>query len=189
MAPDCITFVTGNPGKIDEMRRLLDPLGIAVVQDERGYPEIQSDSLSDVTEAGAGYLAAMGVEPPFMLEDAGLFIAALNGFPGVYSSHAQKTIGNDGVLRLMQELELESRTATFQADLCYIDEDGQPHHFQGSCKGRIAERSAGEGGFGFDPIFIPDGHDKTFAQMGDEKDGMSHRGAAARAFVDWLQGA
>ena len=185
--PDTITFVTGNPGKIEELRALMDPLGIAVVQHKGGYPEIQHDELAGVTEAGAGYLAAMGVQPPFLLEDAGLFVAALKGFPGVYSKHAQETIGNDGILALLADVELESRSATFRADLCYVDEEAQPHHFDGVCKGRIAERVAGDGGFGFDPIFIPEGHERTFAELGTAvKNEMSHRGHAARAFADWL---
>ncbi len=189
MAPETITFVTGNPGKIDEMRELLDPLGIAVIQDDRGYPEIQHDELRGVTEAGAGYLMATGLEPPFILEDAGLFITALKGFPGVYSSHAMKTIGVQGILDLMRDMELEHRDAIFRADLCYVDEEGHPHHFEGTCKGRIADRIAGDGGFGFDPVFIPEGHEQTFAEMTPEaKNAVSHRGAAARAFTQWLDG-
>lgn len=185
--PDTITFVTGNAGKIEELRALMDPLGVAVVQHKGGYPEIQHDELAGVTEAGAGYLAAMGVQPPFLLEDSGLFVAALKGFPGVYSKHALETIGMQGVLDLLRDVELESRSASFRADLCYVDGDGEPHHFEGTCKGRIAERAAGDGGFGFDPIFVPDGAARTFAELGTEaKNERSHRGMAVRAFADWL---
>lgn len=184
---DAITFVTGNPGKVEEMRELLDPLGIAVVQDDRGYPEIQHDELSGVAEAGAGYLLATGVEPPFILEDAGLFIGSLKGFPGVYSSYVQHTIGNAGVLRLMRDLEAEQRGAAFLADLCFVDASGVPRHFEGRVQGRISQRARGSGGFGFDPIFIPDGHEKTLAEMTRaEKAAISHRGAAARAFAAHL---
>ncbi len=183
--PEAITFVTGNPGKVEEMRALLDPLGIAVVPDARGYPEIQHSELAGVAEAGAGYLMATGLEAPFMLEDAGLFIEAFDGFPGVYSSYAQDTIGNEGILRLLAGIE--DRRAAFQADLCYVDPDGTPHHFHGEVAGHIAEAAAGEGGFGFDPIFIADGHDRTFAQLSaEEKNEISHRGRAARAFADWI---
>ena len=185
--PDSITFVTGNAGKLEELRALLDPLDIAVVPDGRGYPEIQHDELAGVTEAGAGYLAATGVEPPFLLEDSGLFISALKGFPGVYSRHALDTIGLQGILDLLRDVELEARTATFRSDLCYVDADGTPHHFDGRCKGRIAERTAGDGGFGFDPLFIPAGEERTFAELpGEAKNDVSHRGAATRAFVAWL---
>lgn len=190
--PESITFVTGNAGKVAELRALLDPLGTAVVPQERGYPEIQHDELRGVTEAGAGYLLATGLEPPFLLEDSGLFVAALRGFPGVYSRHALGTIGCKGILDLLRDVERESRTAAFRTDLCYVDEDGDPHHFEGTCRGRIAERAAGDGGFGFDPVFIPDdgpAGDRTFAQMSvHEKNEVSHRGRAARGFVDWLAG-
>lgn len=185
--PDSITFVTGNEGKVAELRALLDPVGTAVVPDGRGYPEIQHHELRGVTEAGAGYLLATGLEPPFLLEDAGLFVSALNGFPGVYSRYALDTIGCRGVLDLLRDVEPEVRTAAFRADLCYVDPDGTPHHFEGTCRGRIADRPAGEGGFGFDPIFVPEGDDRTLAQMApDEKNAVSHRGRATRAFAAWL---
>ncbi len=185
--PDSITFITGNAGKIAELRELLDPLGVAVVPDDRGYPEIQHDELSGVTEAGAGYLLATGLKPPFLLEDSGLFISALKGFPGVYSRHALDTIGTEGILHLLRDVELESRSAAFRTDLCYVDEEGTPHHFEGTCKGRIAEHAAGDGGFGFDPIFQSPGENRTFAQLTrEEKNARSHRGQATRAFTKWL---
>ncbi len=185
--PESITFVTGNPGKVEEMRAVLDPLGIAVIQDSRGYPEIQHEELQGVAEAGAGYLLATGLEAPFILEDAGLFVAALQGFPGVYSSYVFKTLGNAGILRLLEGMEKEMRTATFRANLLYVDEDGRPHHFEGSVKGHIAERAEGDAGFGYDPIFVPEGESRTFAQFStDEKTQISHRGRAARAFAEWV---
>ncbi len=179
-----LQFITGNEGKVRELQTLLEPKGINVVQHDFGYPEIQADSLEDVSTAAVGYLLAMEVEPPFVLEDAGLFISGLNGFPGVYSRHALDTIGCDGVLRLMQDHELEMRTAAFRACLTHVDEERNFHHHLGTCKGRIADQAAGTHGFGFDPIFIPDGHDRTFAEMTDEEKGqLSHRGAAARKFA------
>ncbi len=193
--PETITFVTGNAGKVAEMRELLDPLGIAVVPDDRGYPEIQHDQLAGVTQAGAGYLLATGVEAPFILEDSGLFVTALRGFPGVYSRHALDTIGCEGLLALLRDVELENRTAAFQANICYVDPDGRPHHFSGTCAGRIAERAAGAGGFGFDPIFIPEdtpegaSAGQTFGQMEQaQKNQVSHRAAAGRALAAWLGG-
>lgn len=185
--PEQITFVTGNAGKVREMTEVLSPLGIAVVQDDRGYPETQADSLDAVAEAGAQALLADGLGAPFILEDAGLFVASLNGFPGVYSRYVLDTIGCQGLLRLMQDVELESRTAAFRAHLGYVDAAGAFQGFTGTVKGRIADRAAGDGGFGFDPVFIPAGHERTFAQMDDaEKTSMSHRGAAARAFAAYL---
>lgn len=179
-----LRFITGNPGKVRELQDLLEPKGITVVQDATDYPEIQADSLEDVATAGVGYLLATGVKPPFILEDAGLFVSALGGFPGVYSRYALDTIGCGGILDLMRDVELESRTAAFRACLTHVDEEGDFTHYHGICKGRIADQAVGTGGFGFDPIFIPDGHDRTFAEMtDDEKGALSHRGAAARAFA------
>ncbi len=182
------TFVTGNEGKARELGRLLAPRGHTVVQDRRGYPEIQADTLDEVAGAGADHLLATGLYGPFLLEDSGLFVAALKGFPGVYSRHAFDTIGCPGLLRLMQDVELESRAASFQACLLYVDAAGRRHAFAGTCKGRIADRMAGRGGFGFDPIFVPAGHDATFAVMDEaQKSAVSHRGAAGRAFLASLE--
>jgi XTP/dITP diphosphohydrolase len=183
-----ITFVTGNAGKADELRRQLAPLGIAVDQDARGYPEIQADSLAEVAEAGARHLLDAGLTPPFLLEDSGLFVAALRGFPGVYSRHALDTLGCAGLLRLLQDVEHEMRSAAFQAHLLYVDAAGAMHGFDGTCAGRIAPRAAGQDGFGFDPVFVPRGHDRTFAQMTPaEKAVASHRGQAVRAFLAFLE--
>lgn len=181
--PERIQFVTGNPGKVRELGALLAPHGVQVVQEDRGYPEIQADTLEDVARAGARSLRADGLEPPFLLEDAGLFVSALQGFPGVYSRHALETIGCQGLLKLLVDVEAELRTASFEAHLLYVDPDGRQHGFTGRCRGRIADRSAGTGGFGFDPVFIPDGETRTFAQLSDdEKNARSHRARAAEAF-------
>src|SRR5688500_17901494 len=186
--PSRITFVTGNAGKARELREMLAPLGVEVVQDARGYPEVQADTLAEVAEAGARHLLASGLRPPFLLEDSGLFVAALRGFPGVYSRHALDTIGCAGLLRLLADVERESRSAAFQAHLLYVDGAGRLHGFDGACPGRIADRAAGAGGFGFDPVFAPRGHDRTFAEMdGAEKSALSHRGQAVRAFLAFLE--
>ncbi|MEK6976286.1 MAG: RdgB/HAM1 family non-canonical purine NTP pyrophosphatase [Candidatus Thermoplasmatota archaeon] len=182
--------MTGNAGKVAEMRSLAEPMGYAVVQDKRGYPELQAASLAEVCAAGADHLLASGLRPPFLLEDSGLFVAALKGFPGVYSRHALETIGCGGVLGLMRDVEEELRSAAFRTYLLYVDAGGKRHAFEGTCKGRIAARRAGSTGFGFDPIFIPDAPGaggRTFAEMDlAEKTRLSHRGKAVRAFLAHL---
>lgn len=185
-----LAFVTGNAGKVAEMKALLAPLDIEVVADGRGYPEVQAATLREVTEAGAKHLLATGLRPPFILEDSGLFIAALKGFPGVYSRNAQDTIGLAGILALLRDVELENRGAAFQTDLAYVDAAGAVHHFAGLCRGRIADRPSGSGGFGFDPLFVPDGHAQTFAAMDPaEKSRLSHRGQAAMQLARHLAAA
>lgn len=182
-----LTFVTTNAGKAAELAAQLAPRGIKVVQDKRGYPEIQAGTLREVAEAGARHLLASGLKPPFLLEDSGLFVSALRGFPGVYSRHALDTIGIPGLLRLLQDVEAEMRAAAFQACLLHVDPSGRSHAFEGSCPGRIAERADGTGGFGFDPVFVPRGDDRTFAAMpAADKAAVSHRGRAVAAFLESL---
>lgn len=183
-----ITFVTGNAGKVAELQALLEPLGWSIQQDRRGYPEVQADTLAAVCDAGATALLASGLNPPFLLEDSGLFVSALRGFPGVYSRHALDTIGCAGILRLLQHVELELRTASFQSHLLFVDAEGNRHGFSGQCKGSIANVPAGQGGFGFDPIFCPStGAGATFAQQTPaQKNEISHRGHAVRAFLAHL---
>lgn len=183
-----ITFVTGNAGKFAEFAALARPHGIDVAQDKRGYPEIQAATLAEVAASGARHLLAAGLKPPFMAEDSGLFVSALRGFPGVYSRNALDTIGCAGLLRLLRDVEFESRGATFAAHIVFVDADGKLHDFEGRVAGRIAERAAGTGGFGFDPVFVPAGGDRTFAEMApEEKSRLSHRGMASRALLAALK--
>lgn len=183
-----LTFVTGNAGKVAELRALVEPLGWTVQQDQRGYPEVQSDSLAAVCAAGADHLLADGLQPPFLLEDSGLFVSALRGFPGVYSRHALDTIGCQGILKLLRDVEQESRAAAFQSVLLYVDAEGHRHEFLGACKGTIATQAVGRNGFGFDPIFrAAQAPDQTFAELdAAKKNALSHRGQVVRAFLAFL---
>lgn len=183
-----LAFVTGNQGKVAELQALLGPEWL-VEADKRGYPEIQTDALAKVCRAGAEHLLAAGLRPPFVLEDSGLFVHHLKGFPGVYSRHAQDTIGCAGILRLLEGIPAGVRGAHFETCLHYVDEAGSHHQFTARCDGTIAPASAGEGGFGFDPIFVAAGSrgGRTFAQVTmAEKSTVSHRGKAVRAFVEHL---
>lgn len=180
-----LTFVTGNKGKVAELAALLSPQGIEVVQDGRGYPEVQAPSLAQVTEAGADHLLRSGLAPPFLLEDSGLFVDSLRGFPGVYSRHALETIGIRGLLRLLDGPG--PRGARFESDLLLVEGPRTRHHFHGACAGTIAHEARGEGGFGFDPLFVPEGEARTFAQMPlSEKGRLSHRGKAIGRLLAYL---
>jgi len=180
-----LTFVTRNKGKFQEALGVLGPLGYDLVQDARGYPELQAETLEEVARAGVEHLrAAGGPAPPFFLEDAGLFVDALGGFPGVYSAYVYKTIGNQGLLRL---LEGRPRTARFEAVLAYHDGEST-RLFRGACPGRIVEQERGTGGFGFDPIFVPEGEGRTFGEMDlAEKERVSHRARALDALAAALR--
>ncbi|AEH24998.1 XTP/dITP diphosphatase [Pyrococcus yayanosii] len=178
-----IFFITSNPGKVREAATYLQPLGIEIVQRKVPYPEVQAESLEEVVKFGLEWLSER-IEGPFFIEDSGLFIEALRGFPGVYSAYVFKTIGNEGILKLMEGIE--ERDAHFKSVIGYWD--GKAYIFTGIVKGSIATEARGGGGFGFDPIFIPNGFSKTFAEMTTkEKNAISHRGKALKAFSEWLK--
>ena len=168
-----IYFVTGNKGKVTEATKKLKPMGIHVVQKDLGYPEIQADSLEEVAQAGVEHVRQK-FNHPFMLEDAGLFIDALKGFPGVYSKYVFFTIGLEGTLRLLEDIE--ERTAVFRSAYAYYKPGKIPVIVTGECHGTITREQRGKNGFGFDPIFIPEGDTKTFGEMMvEEKNTYSHR--------------
>lgn len=181
-----LTLVSGNAGKLAEVRAHLAPLGWQVEADRRGYPEVQAETLAEVTAFGADWLLAHGLGPPFALEDSGLFVDALGGFPGVQSRHALEHIGLEGLLRLVAGRD---RTARFRTDLLYVDAAGGRHHLAGECVGTLADAPRGAGGFGYDPLFVPRGASRTFAEMTvEEKGALSHRGQAVQALARLLAG-
>lgn len=178
-----LAFITSNPGKVEEAKKYFEPLGVEVYQLKIEYPEIQADTLEEVAEYGVRWLSDR-VGDPFFLDDSGLFVDALKGFPGVYSAYVYKTIGYWGILRLLEEES--NRKAYFKSVVAYWD--GKIHIFTGRVDGEITTEPRGDRGFGFDPIFKPEGFDKTFAEMTtEEKNKISHRGRALQAFATWLK--
>jgi XTP/dITP diphosphohydrolase len=186
-----LNFVTTNPGKVREATTYLDD---DVEQFDFDYPEVQADDLATVAAHGArsAYRAAEG---PVVVDDAGLFVDAFDGFPGPYSSYVEDTVGVERLWR-MTEPEAD-RSAAFKTVIAYCDgdpvtadrvhegDDDEPPValFEGRVEGTIVA-PRGEGGFGFDPIFEHDG--TTFAEMStDEKNAVSHRGRALEAFAAW----
>jgi XTP/dITP diphosphohydrolase len=186
-----LTFITGNPGKLQEAREALGP-HTRLEQDPHGYPEIQADTLEEVARAGLEAVAER-LQPPYFLEDAGLFIDALGGFPGVYSAYVFKTLGNPGILRLLQDTPDPERSARFQAVIGYRDPDGNDHLLTGTCEGWIRREATGDHGFGFDPIFTPKALSDSpagasFAELGPaKKNRLSHRGAALQQLSQRLK--
>ncbi len=174
-----LRFVTGNEGKQREVSAMLP---CEVVQHDVGYPEIQADTLQEVARFGLDWLRPR-IDGPFMLEDAGLFIDGLDGFPGVYSSYVYKTIGIHGILQLLENAG--GRKAVFRSVIGVYD--GEQHFFTGECHGSIAREVWGEHGFGYDPIFVPEGSEMTFAEMQPtEKNRYSHRGSAVEKLSAYL---
>jgi XTP/dITP diphosphohydrolase len=180
-----LNIITSNRGKLEEFRAALAPLGIEVAHLPIGYEEVQVDTLEEVVDHGLKELRARGVGD-LVIDDSGLFIDALKGFPGVYSAYALRTLGNQGVLRLMEGVE--DRGARFTCCIGSSIAGMEDIVVCESCEGHIAEDEKGAGGFGFDPIFMPVDEDMTFAQMPMvEKNAISHRGKAIRSFVEALR--
>jgi XTP/dITP diphosphohydrolase len=181
-----LDFITSNKGKLKEAQAALGPLGFDVRQNDIGYPELQADSLDQVALFGMEQVKAR-VEGAFMLEDSGLFIEPLGGFPGVYSAYVMKTVGNPGVLRLLGDRK--DRGAVFRSCFGYYEPKKGPLLAKGECKGTVSTMIRGTHGFGYDPIFVPEGDDRTFGEMTlEEKNTVSHRGRALKALVELLRG-
>lgn len=179
-------FITGNKGKVHEATEKFKPLDINIIQKNLGYPEIQVETLEDVAKYGVMHLQDQNIDHAFILEDAGIFIDACKGFPGVYSSYVYHTIGLQGILNILDGET--NRSATFKSVFAYADPIGKPHIFLGECKGKITTKKRGMQGFGFDPIFIPEGSTKTFAEMKtDEKNSYSHRGKSLEKLYVYLK--
>lgn len=177
-----IVFVTGNKNKVREAESLLKMYNISITDVNLDIDEVQADDIE--------YIARRAAEDSYkilrralILEDSGLYINALNGFPGPYSSYVYRTLGIDGILKLMSNVE--KRDAVFKAAVAYADEK-MIKIFIGETKGRISFEPRGKG-WGFDPIFIPDGSTKTFGEMDvNEKNLFSHRGKALIEFAKWF---
>ena len=183
-----VFFATGNIHKFHEARSILTGLDIAVGMLKMKDTEIQSDSLAEIAQTSAiDVFKRSGL--PVIVEDAGLFVNALKGFPGPYAAYAYKTVGNKGLLKLMQNVD--DRKALFRSAIAYCDSEKAPVVFEGEAEGEItvAERfGSGKSGFGFDPIFKPSGSGKAFAEMTlEEKNGFSHRAKAVRKFAEWYK--
>lgn len=157
---------------------------ISAIRREAVMIEIQSLDLEDIAKEKASS-AYKSVKNSIIVEDAGLFIDVLGGFPGPYSSFVQLTIGCEGILTLLRNKS--NRKAIFKSALVCADMNGKLHTFLGQITGSVAHDLSGDHGFGFDPIFIPDGHHNTYALMLDaEKNRISHRAIATRKFAEWF---
>jgi XTP/dITP diphosphohydrolase len=184
-----IFFATNNVNKFNEARRVLSEYNIAVGMLRIKSLEIQNDSLEEVAKASV-VDAFERCHLPIIVEDAGLFVDALNGFPGPYAAYVYKTIGNQGLLKLVQSIK--ARKAHFASAVAYLSADlKSPICFSGEVQGEISaeeRRGDGKSGFGFDPIFKPDSSNKTFAEMSiTEKNRYSHRAKAFRHFAEWYK--
>lgn len=190
-----LVIASHNQGKIREIGALLAPFGVEVISAaELGLdePEETEDSFAGNARIKAHY-AAEKSGLPALSDDSGIMVDALDGAPGVYTADwAETPNGRDfpmamtKVWSLLEERNApEPRTASFNATLCLAWPDGHDEIFEGTMSGRIVWPMRGQEGFGFDPIFLPDGKDQTFGEMDpEEKHAMSHRAVAFAKLVE-----
>ncbi|MGI0129223.1 MAG: non-canonical purine NTP pyrophosphatase [Thermoplasmata archaeon] len=170
-----LTFVSSNPDKFREVREVLAPYGLRVRWARRELPEAQAEELADVV---AGKLDSVRDIPGYVLvEDSGLFIPSLKGFPGVYSAHFLRIWKFGPIFELLRDRRREAYFRTVAG----LQRGPRRWTFVGEVRGTIARRPAGTGGFGYDPIFVPRGWRRTFAEGTQvEKNEISHRARAIR---------
>jgi XTP/dITP diphosphohydrolase len=188
-----LVFATNNKHKLEEMRAILgdkvELLSLAEIGCFDDIPET-ADTLEGNALIKARYIYEKYAVSCFA-DDTGLEVEALDGAPGVYSARyaGENNDSQANMNKLLQNLTGKSnRNAQFRTVIALIIE-GNENLFEGIVRGRIAEERQGEAGFGYDPIFVPEGCDESFAQMAAEKkNSMSHRSRAAAALNEYLQG-
>ena len=190
-----LVFASHNKGKIAEIKQMLEPFGIAVKSaldmdlpdiEETGTTFAENSLLKSQTIAKATGIACIA-------DDSGLCVEALGGAPGVYSArYAPNRDFDKGMDKLLLEMSNspdKSRKAHFSCVISLSFPDGHYELFEGRVEGHIAEhKMKGQEGFGYDPLFVPEGYQRSFAQMShDEKNSISHRGRAMAKFKEYLQ--
>lgn len=186
-----LLVATHNAGKLEEMRQMFAPFGVEVVgAADFGLPEPEETETSFAGNARIKARSAMELSGlPVLADDSGITVDGLDGAPGVYTADWAKTPdGRDfmqAMRRTWEELEArgvpEPRTAQFRATLLMMWPDGHEELFEGIAPGRLVWPPRGVAGHGYDPIFVPDGHDRTYAEMSaEEKNAISHRADAFR---------
>ena len=176
-----IAVVTSNANKAREVTDFFSGV-LEVVHVPLEIPELRSDDVVEISRQKAKY-AYNHVQAPLIVDDTSFSIDALNGFPGPYAAYVLHTIGNEGILKIMQD-ETE-RNAHFTTIIAYADKTGI-RHFTGTIHGTIVTTPRGSGGFGYDSIFETGG--QTLAEIPiQEKNKISHRAIALSAFRDWVR--
>ena len=189
-----VVLATRNPHKVAEMRRLFEPAGITVepLADDVELPPEDGLTFADNALPKA-LTAAAATGRPSIADDSGIEAAALDGAPGVHSARYAGLDASDeeNLQKLEHEVPSDSRLR-YVCALAYVNpETGEERVFFGDCRGRMARERRGSGGFGYDPVFVPDatGDNRTMAELTDaEKDAISHRGLAVRTLLRWIRG-
>ena len=175
-------FATSNENKFREANKILSNYGLRVYM--KKLELIEKQSVDPVMIASAKARDAWkALHNDVIVEDDGLFIDSLEGFPGPYSAYVYTTIGNEGVLRLMKGIT--NRNATFLSVIAYCSRNFAPIIFKGAVKGKISKKQRGRS-WGYDPIFIPNNSaGLTYAELKSKKNMISHRRLALEHFAEW----
>ena len=187
-----LVFATGNSHKLQEVQGLFkEGFALSCLKDVNITEEIPetADNLVDNALQKAWYVYnKCGI--PCFADDTGLEVDALGGAPGVYSARyagEQKDSKLNMLLLLKNMTGKTNRNARFRTIIAYIDENAQEHIFEGEIRGKIIENMVGENGFGYDPIFVPEGYEQTFAELSSEiKNTISHRARAMEKFLSYI---
>lgn len=174
-----VLFVSSNKHKFNEAKNILGKNKINLGFSKDSLREIQADSIKEIAAQKADD-AFRRIHKPVIVEDAGLFIDSLNGFPGPFSAYVFKTIGNSGILRLVKS----NRKARFESVVAYCDNKYGVVLFSAKVDGKISKISKGKG-WGYDPIFIPKGETKTYAMLSNKNE-LSHRYKSLKKFANWF---
>ena len=187
-----IVFATNNKNKLAEMRQIMDGLYRVLSLEELGCHE---DIVEDAdTIQGNAKIKADFITNKYHVncfaDDTGLEVEALNGAPGVYSARyaGEHCSYQDNVHKMLNAMQgCKNRKAAFRTVIA-LNLDGETYYFEGRCDGQITTEQRGTEGFGYDPIFQPNGFDMTFAELGSEvKNSISHRGRATRKLIEFLK--
>lgn len=185
-----VVVATGNAGKVREFAKAFERENFEFkTQKDVGFFDRVDENGSSFAEnarikakAVAEFLKIRGISAEVVADDSGLEVFALHGAPGIHSARFAGVHGDSGANneKLLREMEgVKDRSARFVTSLWVIGEDGSEHHVEGECRGKILEALRGSEGFGYDPLFVPDGETRTFAEMSlAEKQKLSHRGRA-----------
>ncbi len=188
-----LIIASNNQGKIKEYKKLLEPFGF------KAYSMSEKGIYTDIEETGTtfeenSYIKAKeiyDITNGFVIsDDSGLEVEVLDGRPGLYSARYKGIDTEEGRRKeILNELKRKrNRKARFVCCICFIDNKGEKHIFKGLWNGKISKEERGSEGFGYDPIFIPDGEEKTTSELGvDYKNNHSHRYLASKMLIEYLR--
>ncbi len=186
-----LVLATNNKGKLAELQQMLPGFKLLSLEEigfTKAIPEPYETFEENAEIKARTVFNASGMHT--LSDDSGLCVPALGNAPGVHSAYfgGEPRSDSKNNRKLLEELAGEENRAAFYKCIICLIWNGQPYYFEGKCEGRIADEPQGDGGFGYDPLFIPEGYDQTFGQLSSEvKKELSHRGKAIRKMVSFLE--